>query len=185
MITLEFVDGLHRADIVFPDQPPSVGGSECLWKASLTKNGICGVAARNVDWNGEVPVRDWAVPNLVTALALANQTATRQAEQIAQGAVKLWRDSSGSRFGFAQRGDLQEYRRRVDARVVVRQKIKGHCSNLVQQLVECRRIGSSGDAIAMACPNRSFVVPGCGNSEYRGFDHGGIIGIIGNTIKPC
>jgi hypothetical protein len=67
-----------------------------------------GVSAGNADGHGEVSLRDWAVPDFVTAAPLPDQRATGGAQQVPQRAIELRRHSAGSRFGFAQRGDLQE-----------------------------------------------------------------------------
>src|SRR6185312_16104159 len=55
------------------------------------------------------------------------------------------------------RGNLQEERLRVDVRMVVRQQIERHRGDLFQQAVEGRRIGGSGNVVAMATPHRGLI----------------------------
>jgi hypothetical protein len=58
----------------------------------------------------------------VAALSLANERAARGAQQVAQGPIELRRHSGSGRFGFAQRGDLQEQLARIDLGIIVGQK---------------------------------------------------------------
>jgi len=64
--------------------------SERLRQPGLAQNRICGVAARNPDGNGEIPLRDRAMPDLVAAPALPHQSASGGAQLFSQRAIKLW-----------------------------------------------------------------------------------------------
>jgi hypothetical protein len=79
-VSFDLVDRLHEADVAFLDQRLVVMRSEGLWKPSLAKNGICGVAAGNPNRHCEILVGDRAVPDFVAAFALANEATTRQAQ---------------------------------------------------------------------------------------------------------
>jgi len=63
----------------------------------------------------EISSRDRAVPDLMAAAALPNESAARRAQQLPQLAIKLRRHSGQRLLGFAQRSDLNEYRCRVHA----------------------------------------------------------------------
>jgi len=54
----------------------------------------------------EISSRDRAVPDLMAAAALPNESAARRAQQLPQLAIKLRRHSGQRLLGFAQRGDL-------------------------------------------------------------------------------
>ena len=95
----------------------------------------------------------------VTPLALSDQSAASRAQEVPQWTIKLRRHSSGVRFSLAQRGYLKKHRGGIEPGMIVRQQIKGHCRYLFQQLIKRRRIGGSGDVIAVASPNRSLAVP--------------------------
>jgi hypothetical protein len=47
--------------------------------------------------------------------------------------------------------------------MIIRQEVERHCGNLLEQFVEGRRVGSSGNVVAMAGPDRSLLVRGSGN----------------------
>lgn len=87
------------------------------------------------------------------------------------GAVELRSHSGHGRLGFAQRRDLQIERGGIDVRVIVRQQVERHGRYLRQQAVERGRVGRGRDVIAMASPDRSFVIPRGGNGEDYGFRH--------------
>jgi len=53
---------------------------------------------------------------------------------------------------------LQE-RGRIDARVIVRQKIERHRRDFRQQFVEHGRGGGGRNVVAMSAPDRGFLVP--------------------------
>jgi hypothetical protein len=55
--------------------------------------------------------------------------------------------------GFAQRRDLQIERSRIDARVIVRQHIERHHSDLCEQLVERPRIDGRRNVVAVTGPD--------------------------------
>jgi hypothetical protein len=67
--------------------------------------------------------------------------------------------SGARRFGFTQRGDLQEKRIRIDAGMIVRQHVERHRGNLGEEFVQCRRIGGGRNVVAMAGPDGGFLVP--------------------------
>lgn len=129
------------------------------------------MTAGNADGHGEIPLRDRAVPDFVTAAPLPDHRAACGAQQIAQLAVELRRHSARGRPSFAQRGDLQEQRFRSNIRVIVRQQIERHRGNLFQQFVERRRIGGSRDVVTVPAPDRRFLIPGCLNRENDGSGH--------------
>ena len=119
-------------------------------QSGLPQDGVGGVAARDADRHGEIPLCDGAMPNFVAALALSDKNTARAAQQFAQGLVELRRhlehDSEKAcpgldpgwilvfgqnhaplntlrrgRFSFAQCSDLEEQRGRIDVRMIVRQ----------------------------------------------------------------
>jgi hypothetical protein len=102
--------------------------------------------------------------------ALPDQRAAGGARQFAQRAVELRGHLRRGHFRFTQRCDLQEQVARIDARMIVRQKVERHRGNLGQQFIERRRIGGGRDIVAMAAPHRGLVVPCGGNGEDHGFD---------------
>jgi hypothetical protein len=55
----------------------------------LAQNGIGCVATWDADWDGKVSLRDRAVPDFVTAFALANQRTAGAPQKVAQRSVKL------------------------------------------------------------------------------------------------
>jgi len=95
--------------------PPLLGGrvagrarSKRLRQSRLAQDGIGGMAARNADRHGEIPLGDRAMPDFMAALALPDQSAAGGAQQVAQGPIELRGHSGRGGLGFAQRGDLQE-----------------------------------------------------------------------------
>ena len=95
--------------------------SERFRQSGLTQDSIGGVSARNADRHGKISFGNRAVPDFVTAAPLPDQRAAGGAQQIPQRAIELRRHSACGRFGFAQRGNLQEQRFRSNIGMIVRQ----------------------------------------------------------------
>jgi hypothetical protein len=87
----------------------SSGGSESFRQASLFQDGVGGVARRNGIVDHEAPFGDWAFPNLVIALALADKLTPCQAQDFLQFRSEAFfsrdgaylRDNLDRRNGFA------------------------------------------------------------------------------------
>ena len=75
--------------------------SKCLWQARLPQDAVRRVAACNAERNRKVSLCNRAIPDFVTALALADQRAACRPKQLSQCAVELGRHSGGQRFCFA------------------------------------------------------------------------------------
>ena len=147
------------------------GLSERLGQPGLPENGVRGVTARDTDWHGEAAGRDWAAPDLVTALALPDQRAAGRAQEIAQPNIELRGHSSGERLGFAQRGKLKKDRSRFDAGVIVRKEIEGHGGHLRQEAVERRGVRCGRYVVAIPAPDACFGVPDRRDGEDQGSRH--------------
>jgi hypothetical protein len=142
-----------------------------LREPSLPQNGIRCVPTRNPDRHGEISSGDRAMPDLMAALALADKSTPGSTRQIPKSAIELRGHSGGHELGFAQSGDLQINRRRVDARMVVRKKVEHHRGNLRQQLVKSRSVGRRRDVVTVSGPDGSFVIPGGRDGEDQRFGH--------------
>ena len=68
----------------------------------------------------------------LAASPLPDQRAAGSAQQIPQRAIEPRRHSARGRFGFAQRGDLQEQLIGCDIGVIVGQQIERHRGNFFQ-----------------------------------------------------
>jgi hypothetical protein len=62
---------------------PKTTISKRFGQARLAQDGVGGVPARDADRHREIPFRDRAMPDFVTALALPNQRASCSAQQVA------------------------------------------------------------------------------------------------------
>jgi hypothetical protein len=66
------------------------------------------VTAHDPERYGKIPAGDRTVPNLVAALALPYERASRRTEQIPQRTIELRSHSDNRGFRPAERGDLQK-----------------------------------------------------------------------------
>ena len=106
--------------------------SKRLGQTGLSQDSVGGMTTGNADRHSKIPLRDRAMPDFVTTASLPDQRAAGGPQQIPQGAIELRRHSACGRFGFAQRGDLQEQRFRSNVGMIVRQQIDRHRGNLFQ-----------------------------------------------------
>src|SRR5450432_4806109 len=105
----------------------------------------------------------------MAALTLADESASCGAQQVSKSAIELGRHLHGCRLGFAQCGNLQVNRFRIDTRMIVREEIERHRRYFRQKLVDRRRICGGRYFVAMSGPNRGFVVPRGGDRENKWF----------------
>ena len=127
--------------------------SKRLRQPRLPQNCIRRMTARDADRHGKILICDWAMPDFMAALALADEDTARRFQQVPQRAVELRGHSGCGGFGFAKRRDLQIKRSGVRVRVIVGKKIERHCRHLVQQAVQRRRICGGWNVIAMTSPD--------------------------------
>ncbi len=73
----EATSGLMAPGKLFPAYRYAHAGysSKRLRQPSLAQDRVGGVATGNADWDGKIPLGDWAMPDFVAALALPDERA--------------------------------------------------------------------------------------------------------------
>jgi hypothetical protein len=138
---------------------------ERFGESGLSQNRVGGVSAWYPDGNREVSCGYRTMPDFMAALTLPHKRAACGQQQFPEHPVELRRHSGGGQFGFAQRGDLEKDRGRIQIGMIVRQKVERHRRDFRKKIVKGGGIGGGRYVVAMAAPYRRFIVPYGGNRE--------------------